>query len=82
MKFYSVNKPKVCPRCGSKKVVKIVYGMATYEAHLEAEAGKYILGGCDVSEYGIDAKWQCLSCKVKVFKKKAKRNQSSVSRTM
>ena len=35
-----------CPKCSSKQSVPILYGYPTYEAALEAEAGKLVLGGC------------------------------------
>jgi len=46
MEYYSVKKPELCPKCGSPKVVKIIYGEPSYKTALEAEAGKIILGGC------------------------------------
>ncbi len=39
-----------CPACGAKNVVKICYGLPTYETFLEAQAGKIKLGGCIVEE--------------------------------
>ncbi len=68
MKYFSVNKPKICPKCGSAKVVKIVYGEPTYEAHLEEVAGKIILGGCIMT--GNDPLWGCIDCKARIFKRK------------
>lgn len=41
---------KKCPSCGSKNVVKIVYGMPSYELYEEAEQGKVVLGGCCIME--------------------------------
>ena len=37
---------RICPRCGSTKVVPIVYGKPTAEADEEAERGEIVLGGC------------------------------------
>lgn len=36
----------VCPRCGSKKAVEIIYGMPTGDAFKLSEEGKLIIGGC------------------------------------
>ena len=69
MKYYSDDKPIKCPFCGSPKVVRILYGMPSYDAFLEAEAGKIILGGCVVS--GNDPKWGCTDCKAEIYKKKS-----------
>lgn len=44
MKYFSINKPKLCPKCGSKKVVRILYGYPSYEAHQKELEGKLILG--------------------------------------
>ena len=55
-----LKKPKHCPKCQSKKVVPIVYGMPSMEAGKEAEAGKYVLGGCCISDKS--PKWHCLNC--------------------
>ena len=66
MRFFSVNKPRKCPRCKSAKVVTIVYGLPGMEAFEEAQAGKVVLGGCDVTD--DDPSWQCLDCDAKIFK--------------
>jgi hypothetical protein len=52
--------PPPCPNCGSKNVVDIIYGLPTYETFLEAEAGKFHLGGCIVT--GNDPQWHCNEC--------------------
>jgi len=64
---YSVNKPLKWPRCRSAKVVTVVYGLLNMEAFEEAQAGKIVLGGCEVTD--DDPSWQCLDCKAKIFKK-------------
>lgn len=38
-----------CPFCGKRHTILIQYGMPSYEAFLEAEAGKILLGGCQIS---------------------------------
>jgi len=39
---------EVCPKCGSKNVLKIMYGLPRLEAFEAAERGEYVLGGCCV----------------------------------
>jgi hypothetical protein len=68
MNYYSAKKPDKCPKCGSIKVVNILYGEPSYEAHLEEVAGKLIIGGCCIT--GHDPKWGCVDCKAKIFKRK------------
>jgi hypothetical protein len=36
------------------------------EAFEEAQAGKIVLGGCEVTD--DDPSWQCLDCDTKIFK--------------
>jgi len=39
----------MCPRCGSKDTAEILYGMPAYsEIKDEIEAGKIVLGGCEI----------------------------------
>lgn len=49
-----------CPVCVSSKVVPIRYGMATEEAWEESKKGKFVLGGCCISDES--AKWYCQAC--------------------
>lgn len=51
-----------CPRCGSKKVARILYGypMMTPEFRRDLDSGKVVLGGCIVSD--TDSQWQCREC--------------------
>jgi len=37
-----------CPKCGGESLA-ILYGEPSYEMYLEAEAGKFVLGGCCIS---------------------------------
>lgn len=50
----------VCPKCGSKEVVRIVYGLPSPELMEEANRGKVALGGCCIS--GNDPQWHCNGC--------------------
>jgi hypothetical protein len=68
MRYSSYKKPDKCPKCGSSKVVKIVYGEPSYEDSLEAEDRKIILGGCIIT--GNDPRWGCIDCQTKIFKRK------------
>ena len=67
MNYYSENKPNKCPACGSQKVVRILYGMPSYEAFLDSKAGKIILGGCVISDN--DPRWGCIDCNAKIYKR-------------
>lgn len=70
MKYCSVNKPVSCPKCGSKKVVRVLYGEPTYEAFLKEMAGKIVLGGCIVT--GNDPAWSCTECHINIYRKISK----------
>lgn len=51
-----------CPRCGSRSVAKIEYGMPAWDSVLEAreKAGRIVLGGCCVT--GYDPNRHCNHC--------------------
>ena len=51
---------KQCPKCGSKKSVKIIYGMPSYELFELAEVGKVKLGGCVIIE--DNPEYLCKDC--------------------
>lgn len=50
-----------CPKCGSKDVAKILYGLPTHQLIGAAERGDVILGGCIVTDN--DPQWACKACK-------------------
>jgi hypothetical protein len=50
----------ICPKCKSKNVVKILYGMPSYEAMQAYESKEVILGGCFVTDNDPD--YGCLCC--------------------
>ena len=52
-----------CPRCGSKNIAEILYGLPDYNEELQSEIkeGKLRLGGCCASE--LDPKYYCNDCK-------------------
>lgn len=67
--IYALRKPTKCPKCSSKRVVKIIYGEPTHEAWLRYQEGKIALGGCCVREG--QPVWQCLECKIEISKKES-----------
>jgi formate-dependent nitrite reductase cytochrome c552 subunit len=68
MRYFCHQKPNKCPKCGSPKVVKIIYGEPGYKTALEAEAWKIILGDCSIT--GNDPLGGCIDCKTKIFTRK------------
>ena len=54
------KKPRICPKCSQKSIVRIMYGDPNSEALHDAEEGKIILGGCC---FPLDfTKWGCTNC--------------------
>ena len=51
---------KICPECGSKNIIPIVYGFPGSELMEEEYEGKIKLGGCCISP-GIP-KYYCKDC--------------------
>jgi hypothetical protein len=68
MRYFSHQKPTKCQKCGSSKVIRIIYEESNYKTALEAEAGKIVLGDCSIT--GNDPLWTCIDCKSKIFKRK------------
>jgi hypothetical protein len=64
------RRPAKCPVCGSNKVVRIVFGMPSYELLQEELQGKVALGGCCVCN--DDPAWLCVECETRFFKKRKK----------
>ena len=56
------EKPDACPKCGSNKVARILYGLPDFSEELERKlgAGEIVLGGCTV--FGDDPTWHCNDC--------------------
>jgi rubredoxin len=54
------KKTRICPKCGLKVVIEIIYGLPSFEGFELAEAGKVILGGCVISE--DSPRWHCKKC--------------------
>jgi DNA-directed RNA polymerase subunit RPC12/RpoP len=64
VKYKTMNNLYKCPRCGSDKVVRILYGLPTAKGRIEAEAGRIALGGCVVTDNA--PQYQCIECKEKI----------------
>ncbi len=56
------RKPDSCPKCGSKMVATILYGLPMLDEELkrQLDAGEVTLGGC--TSAGNDPIWQCVEC--------------------
>ena len=67
-RYESKAKPSKCPKCGSARVAKILYGMPIGLDGIGADldAGKIVLGGCELT--GDDPAWQCLDCETGIHK--------------
>lgn len=55
-----MRKPKKCPRCGSERIVEIIYGLPTSEAGEAAGRGELIIGGCMTGPGA--PRWGCGAC--------------------
>jgi len=54
------TKIRMCPKCKSKKVVPIVYGLPSMELFEEANREEVALGGCTVMDG--QPEWHCKAC--------------------
>jgi len=52
--------PAECPKCKSKAIARIVYGLVKGGYEEEVKSGKVVLGGCVISEFS--PAWQCTAC--------------------
>jgi hypothetical protein len=55
-----MTKNGICPLCGRREAVEIVYGLPDHEGVAVAERGEIVLGGCVVAP--DDPTVQCRSC--------------------
>ena len=62
------QKPSKCPKCGSQKIAKILYGMPAYSTKLrkDMDEGKIVLGGCCIGM--DDPVWKCVDCKLDIYR--------------
>lgn len=58
--WWSKSKKRVCPTCGSRDVIPIMYGLPTDEALQRARRGELTLGGCIVDNQ--NPVWHCRKC--------------------
>ena len=67
-KYEYKRKPRKCPKCSSKRIATILYGMPEYSKKLESDMqdGKIILGGCCIEIGGPS--WTCADCNAALFK--------------
>jgi hypothetical protein len=68
------RKPRKCPKCGSKRIATILYGMPEYSEKLEFDmrTGSIELGGC--CEIIGAPKWQCADCEMELYKYSEREN--------
>jgi len=57
----SDNHIMICPKCGTKSVVEIVYGLPTRDLIAREKAGEIELGGCCIF-VGESPKYHCKIC--------------------
>ena len=57
------TKPDACPKCSSRKVASILYGLPRFDEELERsiDVGGIVLGGCCI--FGEDPTWHCNTCR-------------------
>ena len=68
MKYKFVNKPDICPKCGSNKIAPILYGLPQFSPVLRQKIreNKIVLGGCCVSN--DSPSWKCVACNTVIYK--------------
>ena len=56
-------KPDVCPKCGSKNIVHIQYGLVNPDEMLIGDIfeGRTVLGGCMITP--DSPAWACVACR-------------------
>jgi ribosomal protein L37AE/L43A len=57
-----MRRPRKCPRCGSERIARILYGLPALSDALreELETRRTVPGGCIVT--GNDPRWRCTDC--------------------
>ena len=61
------DKSGPCPRCGSEKVLPILYGITTEKGQEAIRNGEYVSGGCMVGR----ANYACASCEQRFYVREA-----------
>lgn len=59
----SKYKQAVCPRCGEKALIPLVYGQPRWDIFREQEKGKCMFGGCMLKQNS--KRWVCTGCGTK-----------------
>ena len=67
-RFEARVRPSVCPKCGSKRIARYLYGMPMFSDQIQSDldAGKIVLGGCELT--GDDPAWKCLECETEIYR--------------
>lgn len=60
-----LRKPQNCPRCGSSRLIRILYGRPTAEGMEAVDREEYVLGSCFVHPNQPD--WECMTCRHQWF---------------
>jgi hypothetical protein len=70
MRYCCYSKPKNCPKCKSKKIATILYGLPAFDEQLKKRLndGSLRLGGCCVTD--DDPEWECSKCGIEIYKKR------------
>lgn len=69
------DKSDPCPRCGSEKVLPILYGITTQKGQEAIRNGEYVSGGCMVGR----ANYACASCEQRFYVREAPANKENKS---
>ena len=67
-RYFAKRKPIKCPKCGSKKVARILWGKPAFSPELEKELEeqKIVLGGCCCSLHAPS--WCCAECNTPIYR--------------
>jgi hypothetical protein len=57
---WATETPPACPKCGSQRVMPVMYGYPSVEGMEAARRGEVVLGGCVV--YDLAPRWACAEC--------------------
>jgi ribosomal protein L37AE/L43A len=67
-RYESGRKPRKCPKCGSHRIARILYGYPACSEKLEADmkSGRIALGGCCITF--DDPAWKCIECETEIYR--------------
>jgi predicted RNA-binding Zn-ribbon protein involved in translation (DUF1610 family) len=68
-RFEARDKRTKCPKCGSIRIARYLYGMPMMSEQLQADldTGRIVIGGCEIT--GDDPAWKCLECETEIYRK-------------